>query len=431
MGEAVAQAPKQLTPYRSPADYFGAALRERRVQRQLSLRALGELVQLSGDELGKIEKADRQATEDLVSRCDQALHAGGELCGLWWLLFGRQRPVDLPDLSADRLPDRAWTARLPGGRTFPGTAIRCVPSGSREQGEPLQRRIEFSIADGRVLIGPKRGRHEFDDFTYGLIWAVSNLDDALLADDTALVVSRDRLATYEQLPGSAVSREAVPDLNAISRMWLGSDFCARHILRHLSGEGPAFWTREQRGEEASAWLLFAHKLEYLRATCRSNSEVTRTFCIPEGAVRPSPRYEKILLFLAAALMESTGITVQVCVEPEYADLEGFVLTGEREAIIANWVRSDGIWHVGTPTGRPALVDLTDASAHARNTSIVQAQTPRDRLVRLADYLDLEWGWVRNRCTQLGHRGVAGVVKPRSRLLSLEAYESACAFVGDL
>src|SRR3979409_1105246 len=89
----------------------------------------------------------------------------------------------------------------------------------------------------------------------------------------------------ERLSASAVSREAAPGLNSVAHMWLGSDFCARHILKALPDlpELPSFWTREQRGEEASAWLIFDHKYPYLRETTKAlgGRATTSAFCLPE------------------------------------------------------------------------------------------------------------------------------------------------------
>lgn len=105
----------------------------------------------------------------------------------------------------------------------------------------------------------------------------------------------------------------------MSRLWLGSDFCAQHILRHADAmqEMPCFWTREQRGEEASAWLLFAHKYAYLADTAAAfratDGAPIRVFCVPSVAVDGSAQPERILLLLAVALMESFGIRVEVCV----------------------------------------------------------------------------------------------------------------------
>jgi hypothetical protein len=110
--------------------------------------------------------------------------------------------------------------------------------------------------------------YELDDLTFGALWAVANLDDALLADDLALSESLPTLTAYDRLDSSSVSRAAASELTAISLGWVGSEFCARHILRHMDApdEPPVFWTREQRGEEACTWLLYRHKHEYLRRT---------------------------------------------------------------------------------------------------------------------------------------------------------------------
>jgi hypothetical protein len=101
--------------------------------------------------------------------------------------------------------------------------------------------------------------YELDDFTYGLLWATAALDDSLLADDVALADKRNDIGAYDALPGSAVSREIAADLTPASQMWLGSDFCARHILRNLVRPffSPVFWTREQRGDEICSCFCFA------------------------------------------------------------------------------------------------------------------------------------------------------------------------------
>jgi len=39
--------------------------------------------------------------------------------------------------------------------------------------------------------------YELDDLTYGVLWAVSTLDEALLADDGALAESSDAVKAYE------------------------------------------------------------------------------------------------------------------------------------------------------------------------------------------------------------------------------------------
>ena len=277
--------------------------------------------------------------------------------------------------------------------------------------------------------------YELDDLTYGLLWAVSNYDTGLQADDRALAETHADLKSYERLSASAVSREAAPGLNTVAHMWLGSDFCARHILKALPDlpQLPLFWTREQRGEEASAWLIFDHKYPYLRETTKAlgGSATTRAFCVPENVVRASPRYERALLFLAVALMESLGIQAQFTTDAAYESVEGFVVAPNQEAIIANWVRGDGMWHVDV-TDRSSIVrEFTSVALDVGDTSTISGPTSQDRLRALASYLDLPWSWLVSRCAALGRYGTANLLQPRSRLVSTAGIDAACAFVGSL
>jgi Cytidine and deoxycytidylate deaminase zinc-binding region len=123
-------------------------------------------------------------------------------------------------------------------------------------------------------------------------------------------------------------------------------------------ETPAFWTPEQRGEEASSWLLFAHKYAYLEQLReRFPGGMTRSFCVPEPMVIASTTSERVLMLLAAALMESFDIQCPVTSEPEYSTVDGFVLDADRRAIVANWVGTEGLWFVD-------VTDTRSAVAHA-------------------------------------------------------------------
>ncbi|MGW1620960.1 helix-turn-helix domain-containing protein [Streptomyces sp. NPDC002172] len=366
-----------------------------------------------------------------------------------------------------------WHALLPGGRSMLGSQLSLQVHPARIEGSrvivsvPDQQRVDeflarphrgllvgavdtggasrFYALDGRAArtkITRASGAYEvtaptayeLDDLTYSLLWAVSNYDDALQADDQALAETRSDLKAYERLSASAVSREAAPGLNTVAHMWLGSDFCARHILRALPELPalPAFWTREQRGEEASAWLIFDHKFPYLRETTKAlGSTSTRAFCIPEDVVRSSPRYERILLFLAVALMESLGIHAQFTADPAYEAVEGFVVAPDKEAVIANWVRGEGMWHVDVTARSSVVREFTIAARDVNADSFTAAPTPSGRLRALAHYLDLPWSWLIERCGQLARYGSSGLVQSRSRLVSAAGIDAACAYVGSL
>jgi hypothetical protein len=297
------------------------------------------------------------------------------------------------------------------------------------------RKIAQSSGVPSAVIIPRA--YELDDLAFGIIWALVNLDDALLADDHALDQRQRELHGYEQLPHSAVGHQAAAGLTSAARMWLGSSFCARHILRNLASPAclPVFWTREQSGEEACAWLLFRHKYGYLKRISSQFADtavsLARGFCIPESAVTASARWERILLFLSIALMESLDIHVKICVEPGYADVDGFVLLPGKRAIIATWIRADDIWHVDSISRSSVLRGFGDVTGHATARSVNEAATPAHRLMALADYLGLDWPWLWRRCADLGERSCEGLIHPRSRLLSTEGVDAALRYVGML
>ena len=405
-----------------------------------------------------------QATQVQAGQSVEDPYRFSEFMSRTWPDLGLAR--SFPSYGAD------WDAFVPGGRSMLGarTAVQVHPAHvargravmNIEQPQRLRELVSrpergmlvgavqdgdqprYFALDSRTLRGRSSDRekieiavptaYELDDVTLGILWAVSNYDDALQADDQILHETRTDLEAYERLSASAVSREAAPGLNRVAHMWLGSDFCARHILRALPDlpSLPAFWTREQRGEEASAWLLFDHKYPYLQATTQTlGSSTTRAFCVPEQVVHESPRHERILMFLAVALMESLGIHAQFTSDPAYEQVEGFVVSPNREAIIANWVRGDGMWHVDV-TGRSSIVrEFTTVANDVADQSTLEAPTPQTRLRALATYLDLPWAWLVTRCAALARHGAAGLIQPRSHLISVAGLDAACAYVGSL
>jgi hypothetical protein len=274
---------------------------------------------------------------------------------------------------------------------------------------------------------------EIDNFTLGLLWAVGKLDDPLLEDDAALATVDAQVGAYLQRPSSFAGGELASDLSLVSRMWLGSAFCTRYVTRHLHAlETPKFWARDQRGEEACAWLLFEHKYRYLERTKGpSGNHHARIFCVPPPAVSSSPSFERTLLLLAIALNESFGIRVDVCTEPEYNAVPGFVLDPHGHAIVANWLRSESIWKVDITNNRVTVREFRDAIAHAHAHSITTGADPLIRMRTVADYLDIDWEWFAQRCSALSQYGAAGLAQPRSRLLSLIGVDRACCFVADL
>lgn len=375
----------------------------------------------------------------------------------------RPEPVSVLDLMPGHRPSaESEILRLPAGRSYSGVEVAAhycqvelpgegwlmVDPGKDATGRlnrPDRRSLvvvadhehRYYAADGRRFIdraGRRTGPQPIssatilDDLTIGILWATTNTDVALLADDAQLMSSHERLAHYEGRPTSDVPLSEVPALNAVAGQWLGSRFCARHITRNLdrlSGK-PFFWTREKRGEEAASWLLWRHKFDYLRRTSRWFPGMQRGFCIPEADVAASPLYERVLLLLAAALMEAFGITVELSPEREHAEVEGFVLA--EEAIVANWLGGSGLWYVdaSAPASRKSM--FREVAGQVSAESLLGEPTPERRLAAMAGYLDVPWLWFRRRCEELAIAGVDDIAQPRSRLLSTRGLNTAIRYV---
>lgn len=329
-------------------------------------------------------------------------------------------------------------------------------------------RARQPVAADPVDVLPIPRAYRLDDLTYGILWAVLNLDDGLLADDAVLDAERSGLDDFLGRERSAVARSAMPELSDVGTAWLGSYVCDRHVLRRLRGDPadpadpadpgepaapPVFWAREQYGEEAAAWLFFRHKHDYLRALRDLRARLpdagradagradagrpdtgrpyAHVFCLPHNAVKTSERYERTLLFLALALLEQHGLPTWVCTEPEYTQVDGFALLPGQRAVIANWLRTDGVWQVDTTGHWARLRAYADAVRHAQTRGVTDAATAAERLRRLADHLDLDWEWLTGRCAELGRYGSAGMLRPRSRLIGLEELDEVLRFVGGL
>ncbi|WP_432877150.1 hypothetical protein ACQPYH_28145 [Kribbella sp. CA-245084] len=370
-------------------------------------------------------------------------------------------PASLLDLlPGQRLPAEVDTLRLPAGRSYSGVDVAAHfcevelpgegwlmvdPGKDAPLNRPDRRSLvivadgeqRYYVSDGRRFVdrvGRRQGPQPIssaailDDLTVGIIWAAANTDVALLADDSQLMSSQDRLARYEGRRTSDVPMSEVPTLNAVAGQWIGSRFCARHITRNLnrvSGQ-PFFWTRERRGEEAASWLFWRHKFEYLRRTSRWFPGMRRGFCITDLDVGESPMYERVLLLLAVALMEAFGITVELSSEPEHAAVEGFVL-GE-EAIVANWLGGSGLWYVDASAPPSCRSVFRDVARQVSSQSLVAEPTSDRRLRAIACYLNVPWPWFQRRCEELAVAGVEDIAQPRSRLLSMQGLNTAIRYV---
>ena len=214
----VANRLRTLDPNASPAALFGAELRALRLRRGIALAGLGRLVHVSGDLLGKIEKADRRPQSDLIDRLDTALEADGRLRGLGAALSADYSGVDGGTLDAAGRPVLSAETALPVLRAVVESAraedhvMRALDEvgvlvAYAEAGEPVERQLNrdarvglrTAIAEAYQLAGwmcfdrgrPARGEGLLEQ---SRVWAERAGDPALSA--FVLGPNLSFLATY-------------------------------------------------------------------------------------------------------------------------------------------------------------------------------------------------------------------------------------------
>lgn len=443
---------------------LGVVVRLFRQHTGLSQAAVARLVNIDQAEVSRLERGRKKI------RDRRQLAQWSEALGVPDGLLGPLPDVDRPSSMADSLgnhltlPDGHGQLLLPAGRNLPptalptltgpvaslqGDALLLASSGEAEAWSRMPLRALLAVhhsGDGtqRYFVTDARGgvrdeagspfaipmAYEFDDFTLGILWAAAGFDSAILGDDAALYGELD--LPSQDLSGVGRQSVTLDGLTDGSQMLVGSRACARFILDQrdeLAGD-PVFWTREQRGEEAATWLLFEHKHRYLElmAPARAHDGVGRAFCVPHQEVAASPMYERVLLFLAIALMESYGITTWVTDETDLQQTEGFALVPGHRAAIATWVRAESAPQTALTSGARSLRAFAGITGHARAHSVTMGSTSGERMAATSDYLGLDRSWLTRRCGQFAAVGTTGLARPRSRHLSLDALDRACAYV---
>jgi transcriptional regulator with XRE-family HTH domain len=333
--------------------------------------------------------------------------------------------VDLSKEEADRVSRQITPTRL-------------YVSNTTERPENF---VVLGRAAGRQIRNSRTMRiplaYRMDDVTLGILWGSASFDQPLLDDDSLLSRRQTNPLYRDNAVAAEMSDDLTAELSPVSRMWMGSDYCARYIMRNFPDVNapPRFWTREHRGQEACTWLFFAHKFFYLRrASDRSSAAIastSRSFCIPESVKEGSPRWERVLLLLTVALMESLGIAVHVCTEPDLADVDGLVMAGGSRALVANWVRASNAWVTTKTADKSLLTDYRDKIAFSIRASVNAGDDPQQRLQSLSAYLGVNWHEVGLRCCELKEWSPSGMYEPRSRLLSFAGLERAVGYIESL
>ncbi|MER6917068.1 hypothetical protein ABT354_35955 [Streptomyces sp. NPDC000594] len=208
--------------------------------------------------------------------------------------------------------------------------------------------------------------YRVDDLTYGLLWALTVVDDALQADDRALRAQVPVVHALASRPRAAMTAGSVPSLSRAGGMWLGSEAGARHLTTRITAaDGPVrMWLAAQNGEQTCGWLLFPARRMLLRHLAPAGG--TAVLNLPETAVKDSEPWERVLLMLTAAFFEHHGQAVRITTETADTGVDEFVIAGGR-AHIAHWTPSpaaDILWHTETMPDTAATQPFTDALDHA-------------------------------------------------------------------
>jgi hypothetical protein len=262
-----------------------------------------------------------------------------------------------------------------------------------------------------------------DEVTESLLWALTNIESSLHADD----------AVIDQ---ASAAGTGAWDLTPVTHAWIGSSACANHLLTNLHriDTAPDFWTRERTAEEASTWMFFSHKVKYLEETQRrygsAAEPASRTFCIPESTFANATLQERIILLLAMALMESFTVTTRICTHPEYAATDGFAASAST-AIIATWVRASQQVTMDVVSSRSAMGDFDDAIRHTSTCNAAPGANPAERLEAAADYLGVEWARFTSRCAELSGTVLDALLVSRSRHLTTAGPKRACTYLTQL
>lgn len=236
------QTPRALEPARSVLDFFGAEIRRRRMDADLSQAGLGRLLFVHKDLVRKIEAAERMPSEDLVDRCDEIFGAEGALRRLWPMLE-RERILRLaPDSSAGPVGFRAESMDRPVLDWLLAATRDRAPIGVDRISAPAAERL-------RQLRGVDHRR--------GGGGAYPLLADILGGDLDRLIAEAPRLATgYLELAGY----EAVD---------LGADGLAQsHYLRALS-------VMTRYGDRAYGGYIIAVSLAHLALHCGDPDQAAR------------------------------------------------------------------------------------------------------------------------------------------------------------
>ena len=148
--------PKHQDGTSSALSQLGALVRQLRVERGLTLMALAELTGYSWQHIGAIERGQVAPSEDLITACERALAAGGQLVAMFPAVVREQASVRHRREAARRVgtvraePDVDW-ARLTAAAHRPSAVSMAVVE-DLEQITDRQRVLYHELSSAEMLV---------------------------------------------------------------------------------------------------------------------------------------------------------------------------------------------------------------------------------------------------------------------------------------
>lgn len=265
------QRPKRLEPERSDRHRFGAELRHWRLLRGLSQPRLGAKVHVSGDLIGKIEKADRTCAPELARALDEVLDTGGVLT--------RALPRTASDAD-NCLADADSPAPYGGSGPAPAAPPAIPAADGTASADWL--RLPCRTADGRIVFvavpGPgTRGPLAAESTPAGT--PAPSVKDFLAVDGHPVGRLRELRRTLVRcdnvLGAGHVYDTARDHLRLISRLVRQAAGADRRALLHVQAEYAELcgWLCQDGGAEQTARFWTDRALEWAHAA-RQREAVT-------------------------------------------------------------------------------------------------------------------------------------------------------------
>lgn len=337
----MAQRQAELTPHASPAHFWGAELRTRRLAKGMSLDALGKLVYRDRSYLAKIERGQRSIPPDLARACDQAVGAEGTLIRLHALIASTDGGyVASSDDDVANAPDRVARDASPLDH---GASLADLLPTPRSGGSPHQ----SGLAIPRPPAIAEHGDSDYLESIRGYIRSLISLDNRFGGADLVKIAVRFFNSLHNQLGAGSYDRSIETDLNAAAGElaevvgWLAYDAELHDLVRRMNQESLYF--SRLAGDRTIELLTLQNSSMHAAVMGRPNEALQLARSVLDGHTL-SPRLRALFLTRQARAMAQMGDESAIAVFPQVKSLFQEGVT-ENDPAWAWWIDERELaWH---------------------------------------------------------------------------------------